>query len=127
MDTVGTVAAVTVGVIFIVSGGLKLVGRDDWMRQSADLGVSDRLARVVPWYEALLGALMLSGLFRPWPAMAATLTLMVFTWFLVRRMLDGTRPPCACFGSRSTRPLGSRHLIRNGALILIAALGIFAA
>lgn len=126
MDTIGLIASIAIGAMFIVSGGLKLAGRNDWMRQSADLDVPRPLAVIVPWYELVLGAVLLTGVARPWPAVVALLTLVVFTWFLARRMLDGTRPPCACFGSRSTRPLGRRHLARNGLLILVAALGIFA-
>ncbi|MGA9278005.1 DoxX family protein [Ilumatobacter sp.] len=127
MTTVGLVASIAIGAMFIFSGGAKLAGRDDWMRQSADLDVPRWLAQIVPWYELVLGAALLSGLARPWPAIVAVVTLVVFTWFIARRMLDGTRPPCACFGSRSTRPLGRRHLLRNGGLIVVAALGIFAA
>lgn len=127
VNAIGVIASLAIGAMFVVSGGLKLAGRNDWMRQSADLDVPPWLAKIVPWYELVLGAVLLSGLARPWPAIVAALTLVVFTWFLARRMLDGTRPPCACFGSRSTRPLGRRHLVRNAGLILVAAVGIFAA
>jgi uncharacterized membrane protein YphA (DoxX/SURF4 family) len=91
------------------------------------LDVDGWIARLVPWYELILGAALVSGIARHWPAVAAVATLAVFTWFIARRILDGSRPPCACFGSRSTRPLGRRHLLRNGAFLAIAALGVFAA
>ncbi len=39
----------------------------------------------------------------------------------------GTRVPCACFGRRSGRPLGTVQLVRNGCLTLILATGLFAA
>ncbi len=127
MNTIGVIASVFMGVVFLFSGGAKLADRTGWMRQSADLDVDNRVARVVPWYELVLGAALVSGVARPWPAVLAVVTLVVFTWFIARRMLDGSRPPCACFGTRSTRPLGRRHLARNGALLVVAALGIFAA
>lgn len=127
VNTIGLIASVAIGVMFIVSGGLKLASGRDWMRQAADLDVPRPLAVVVPWYELVLGAILLTGVARPWPAIVAVVTLIVFTAFLARRMLDGTRPPCACFGSRSTRPLGRRHLARNAALIAVAAVGILAA
>lgn len=126
MSTVGVIASIAIGAMFVFSGGAKLADRPGWLRQSGDLGVDRRLAQLVPWYELVLGALLLSGVARPWPAVVAVLTLAVFTWFLARRMLDGTRPPCACFGSKSQRPLGRRHLVRNAALLVVAALGILA-
>ena len=36
-----------------------------------------------------------------------------YTVVIVRRIRDGSRPPCACFGSRSKRPLGAYHVVRN--------------
>jgi len=126
MNTDGVIASILIGAMFIFSGGAKLADRAAWMRQSADLDVDARIARLVPWFELVLGAALVTGIARPWPAVVAVLTLAVFTWFLARRMLDGSRPPCACFGSRSTRPLGRRHLARNAALLVVAALGIFA-
>lgn len=126
MTTAGLIASLMIGATFVLSGGAKLADRASWRRQSADLGVDRRLAHVVPWYELILGAVLVSGIARPWPAVLAVATLIVFTWFIARRLLDGARPPCACFGSRSQRPLGARHLARNVGLLAVAALGIFA-
>ena len=126
VTTIGVIASMAIGAMFVFSGGAKIADRTGWLRQSGDLGVARWIAQLVPWYELALGALLLSGLARPWPAVAAVLTLAVFTWFIARRMLDGTRPPCACFGSKSQRPLGRRHLARNVALLVVAAVGIFA-
>jgi len=47
----------------------------------------------------------------------------VFTVVIVRRIRDGSRPPCGCFGSKSQRPLGAYHLVRN---LLFLALGVVA-
>jgi hypothetical protein len=127
VTSVALVASLLTGAMFVFSGGAKLADQHDWLRQSADLGVDRCLASIVPWYEIVLGALLVSGAVRPWPAIIAVLTLLVFTVFIVRRILDGTRPPCACFGRASTRPLGPRHIARNSVLLVIAVLGVFAA
>lgn len=125
MTSLAVIASLLTGAVFVFSGGAKLADASDWRRQSDDLGVDRRIARLVPWYELTLGALLLSGVARPWPALLAVFTLVVFTLFIVRRILDGTRPPCACFGRASTRPLGRRHVVRNCGLLLVALLGVF--
>ena len=70
--------------------------------------------------EIVVGAVLAAQLFEPWPALAAIVLLIGFTIVIVRRLLDGSRPPCACFGSRSTRPLGAYHVARNGGLLVLA-------
>jgi hypothetical protein len=123
---VGTVTGIVVGIALVAAGVLKLVEGPGWTKQAADLGVSRQVALVVPFVEIGVGALLAAQLFEPWPAIAALALLVAFTVVIARRLLDGSRPPCACFGSRSKRPLGVYHLVRNLALLalaLIAAVG----
>jgi hypothetical protein len=60
--------------------------------------------------------------FGPLPAIALLAMLLVFTVVIGLRLLDGTRPPCACFGIRSSRPLSAYHVLRN---VLLSVLAIF--
>jgi uncharacterized membrane protein YphA (DoxX/SURF4 family) len=124
MELIGRIASIGLGVMFIVSGVYKLVDGPSWPRQAADMGVGRSLALVVPWYELALGVVLISTLLSPWPEIVAALTLVVFTVVIVQRLLDGSRPACACFGSRSNRPLGLRHLARNAGLLAVAAIAI---
>lgn len=124
MDLIGRIAAIGLGVMFVVSGMYKLVDGPAWPKQAADMGVRRPLALVVPWYEIVLGAALISSLLSPWFEIMAALTLLAFTIVIVQRLLDGSRPPCACFGSRSNRPLGRRHLARNVVLLAVAAVAI---
>ena len=112
------------GVMFVVSGLFKLADGPAWPRQAADMGVRRGLALVVPWFELVLGVALVSTLLSPWAEVVATLTLGVFTILIVQRLLDGSRPPCACFGSRSNRPLGRGHLARNIGLLAVAAIAL---
>ena len=121
METLGTIAAVVVGVAFVAAGVFKLIDGPAWPKQAADMGVgrpdrggSSRGSR--SWSVPSCAA----QLFEPWPALAAIVLLVGFTVVIVRRLLDGSRPPCACFGSRSTRPLGAYHVARNGGLLVLA-------
>ena len=116
----GTVAAVVLGAAFIVAGVLKVLDGPAWPKQAADMGVRRSVALVVPWVEIVLGAMLAVQLFQPWPPIAAIALLIVFTIVIVNRLLDGTRPPCACFGSRSKRPLGWIHIARNAGMLALA-------
>jgi uncharacterized membrane protein YphA (DoxX/SURF4 family) len=120
VELVGTLAAVVVGVAFVAAGVFKLADGPAWPRQAADMGVGRSLAVVVPWVEIVIGAVLAVQLLEPWAAIAAALMLVAFTVVIGLRLLDGSRPPCACFGSRSKRPLGAYHLLRNVGLLLLA-------
>jgi uncharacterized membrane protein YphA (DoxX/SURF4 family) len=120
VEALGTVFAVVVGVAFVAAGVFKLIDGPAWPKQAADMGVARPVAMVVPWAEIVIGVLLVVQLFEPWVALAAVGLLVVFTIVIVRRLLDGSRPPCACFGSRSTRPLGAYHVVRNGVLVALA-------
>ena len=55
-------------------------------------------------------------------AVAAAALLGAFTVLLVVRLAQGRRPPCACFGAWSTRPVGFGSVARNVVLIALALL-----
>lgn len=123
MDTVALFLGVAVGLVFIASGVFKLIDGPAWPKQAADMGVGHAVARVVPWVEIVVGALTVSQLFKPWPLIALIVLLVAFTLLIITRLLDGSRPPCACFGSRSKRPLGRYHVLRNLGLLAMAVVG----
>lgn len=122
MGVVGAVAAAVVGLALIAAGVLKLADGPGWPRQAADLGVARPLALIVPWVEIVIGALLTAQLLEPWSAWAAIIMLVAFTILIGMRLRDGSRPPCNCFGARSTRPLGTYHLLRNLGLLVLAVL-----
>jgi hypothetical protein len=74
----------------------------------------------VPWVELALGALLVAGVARPAVALAAAAMLSAFTVVLVVRLAEGRRVPCACFGARSTKPIGIGSVLRNLVLIAVA-------
>ena len=127
MDVVAIVASVALGLVFVAAGVLKLVEGPAWLKQAADMEVSRSVAVVVPYVEIVVGVLLVAQLFRPWPAVVAVGMLVVFTVVIVRRIRDGSRPPCACFGSKSKRPLGAYHVVRNLAFLALALIAVAAA
>ena len=118
--TVGVIAALVIAVVLLVSGVAKLAGQATWHTQSSGLGVPWPVARVVPYVEVVLGALLLVQWQRHVVAWLAVTLLTAFTVLIVVRLAQGSRPPCACFGSFSSRPIGPLTLVRNGELIAVA-------
>jgi len=117
---VATAAAGALGAVFLVAGASKVASGRRWPQQAGDLGAPGAVVPLVPWWEIVLGALLVTGVARRAVAVLAVLTLGAFTLLIVAQLRRGRRPPCACFGSWSARPLGWRHVARN---IAFAALG----
>ncbi|WP_438295682.1 MauE/DoxX family redox-associated membrane protein [Streptomyces sp. HUAS TT7] len=91
------------------------------------MGVPARLSRsvAVAVIAGECAAVVLLAL-SPVPGFVLTLLLLAaFTTGIVRTPRSGTKASCACFGA-STTPIGRRHLVRNTALLALAALGLAA-
>ena len=122
---VGRLAAVVLGVVLLVAGIAKRADRG-WPQDAAALGTPAWAIPVLPWFEMLLGAVLVSGLARPAAAALAGLVLLVFTGLLIVNLARGRRPPCACFGASSRRPIGPGSLVRNLVLLALAVIAFVA-
>ena len=118
----GVVAAVVTGLVFLVAAVTKLAAPDAWRAQAADLGVPHVVATAVPYVEAVLGALLLVQFQRQVLAWCAVAVLVAFTTLLVVRLAQGRRPPCACFGSLTPKPIGVASVARNVLFVAVAVL-----
>jgi uncharacterized membrane protein YphA (DoxX/SURF4 family) len=123
---IGTIAGVLLGLVFLLSGGSKVAAGPKWPTEAAALGAPEAVVPVIPWFELVLGGLLVVQIAAPWPAVVAVATLLVFTGFLVLRLRGGNRPPCACFGAWSTKPLGWGHVVRNLCFVAIGIVAIVA-
>jgi len=112
------------GVLFIGAGVAKVMIGAAWPAQAQRLGTPRVVAVAVPWLEIAVGAAVAVRLASPWSAVAAVALLVAFTALLVARLASGDHPPCACFGSWSTRPLSWWHVARNGAMAALAVVAI---
>jgi len=120
-----TVAGVIVGLALLVAGALKLAS-PLWPAQAAELGVPGWAVGVVPWLEIAVGSLVAARFVPLIMGLLAAGLLGAFTALLVVRLAQGRRPPCACFGSRSNRPIGPGSVARNLALIALALVAALA-
>ena len=126
MSSIAVVASVLLGLAFVVAGGSKVAAGPAWPEQARGLGAPSFVIPVVPWFEIVLGAILIVQLAPVAAGVVALATLLVFTGLIARRLAQGRHPPCACFGAWSAKPLGPGHLVRNGVLILLAVVTIAA-
>lgn len=114
-------ASAVLGAVFLLSGILKVSAPQQWRAQSAGLGVARSAAAAIPFVEVLVGALLVTQVARRVVALVAAALLVGFTTLLVLRLVQGRRPPCACFGAWTTKPIGWGNVVRNLVLLGIAA------
>jgi uncharacterized membrane protein YphA (DoxX/SURF4 family) len=126
MDIVGVVASVLVGLAFVLAGASKLALGKKWPEQARGFGAPAWAAVVVPWLELAIGAALIAQLAKPFAAIAALGVLLLFTALIVRHLLAGRAPECACFGAWSAKPIGRSHVVRNTILLTLAVLALWA-
>ncbi|HVE20231.1 MAG TPA: MauE/DoxX family redox-associated membrane protein [Ilumatobacteraceae bacterium] len=116
------IASVVLGAVFIVSAVTKIAARQQWRAQAAGLGVPGLVSGGLPYAELGIGALLVAQFARRPVAIVAGVVLVAFTTLLVVRISQGRRPPCACFGGLSSKPISWTSVARNAVFIALAAL-----
>ena len=114
-------ASVLLGAVFIVSGVTKIAAMQQWRAQAADLGVTGLVVAGLPYAELAVGALLVAQIARRPVAIAAGVMLVAFSSLLAVRLSQGRRPPCACFGGLSSKPISWTNVARNAIFIALAA------
>jgi uncharacterized membrane protein YphA (DoxX/SURF4 family) len=126
MGAVGLIASILIGLAFVLAGASKLALGRAWPEQARGFGAPAWAAVVVPWVELAVGASLVAQLARPFAACAAIGILVLFTALIVRHLLAGRAPECACFGAWSAKPIGPGHLVRNTVLLTVAVVALWA-
>jgi hypothetical protein len=124
MEVVSLIASVLLGIAFVVAGASKLAAREAWPAQAIALGAPFFVVRYVPWVELAVGAALIAQVAEPVPALAAITLLLLFSLLIAKRLSEGQRPPCACFGAWSAKPIGPEHLARNLGLLVLGVLAM---
>jgi len=124
MQVVSIVASVLLGIAFVVAGASKLAAREQWPTQAVGIGTPFFLVPYVPWFELALGAALIVQIYKPVPQFVAIIVLLLYSALIAKRLSQGRRPPCACFGTWSAKPIGPEHLLRNLGLLLLGALAL---
>ncbi len=124
MNTVSLIASIVLGITFVVAGGAKLAAGPAWPVHVAALGAPALTAPVLPWVELSVGAALIAQLFEPVAAIVAIALILTFTALIARRLSQGRRPVCACFGAWSAKPIGRGHLVRNAVMLALGVLAL---
>ena len=82
------------------------------------LSVVEWMARILPWFELLLGALLIVGIGLRWAGSITTGLLLVFIGAMTRAKILGLEINCGCFGNNEK--LGTATLIRDSSLLVLA-------
>jgi uncharacterized membrane protein YphA (DoxX/SURF4 family) len=124
LPTLAVLASAVLGVSFLVAGGSKIAAGASWPEQARGMGAPAVVVPVLPWFEIVLGAVLVVQVARVPAAAVAAVVLVAFTALIGRRLAQGEHPPCACFGAWSAKPLGWSHVVRNVALIALAVVAM---
>jgi uncharacterized membrane protein YphA (DoxX/SURF4 family) len=124
MEVVSLIASVLLGAAFVVAGASKLAAREAWPAQAVGLGAPFFVVPYVPWVELAVGAALIAQVAEPIPALVAIMLLLLFSLLIAKRLSEGRRPACACFGAWSAKPIGPEHLARNAGLLVLGVLAM---
>lgn len=123
-ESIAWISSAIVGAVFVFAGASKLAIGREWLAQARDLGAPRIAAQIVPWVEIVLGLGLIGRVVSGVVNIAAVILLVLFSAIIIGQLLRGRRPPCACFGRRSSRPIGWSNVTRN--LVLIALIVVAA-
>jgi uncharacterized membrane protein YphA (DoxX/SURF4 family) len=112
---------IALGVIFVYAAWTKL--REPWAMFAISIDSYQVLpawaveltARGLPWFELLLGVLLITGLLRRTAMLSTSLLLLVFFGLMIRALIKGMEIDCGCFGPGDR--LSWVTLLRDGALL----------
>lgn len=121
MSTVAQVAALALAAVFVIAAGAKLRSPAATATELAELRLRfpTALAWLLPAIEIVVAAMLI--LAPAWGGIVAFALLAAFTAVLVGVVRSGRSVSCRCFGGLSTKPISKLTLVRNGALLALAA------
>jgi putative oxidoreductase len=118
------VGRLALAAVFLWAAYTKL--RDPWMVFAMEIdamhivpGTAVELAaRTMPWFELMLGVLLVTGIQMRYVATVATALLVCFFSVLLFLYFKGFQGDCGCFGPGEQ--LGPKTLARDGALVALS-------
>jgi putative oxidoreductase len=121
---VAIVGRLALAAVFLWAAYAKL--RDPWMVFAMEIDAMhivhgaavELVARAMPWFELMLGVLLVIGIQMRYVATLATALLVCFFCVLLFLYFKGFQGDCGCFGPGEQ--LGPKTLARDGALVALS-------
>jgi uncharacterized membrane protein YphA (DoxX/SURF4 family) len=122
---VSDISAFVIGAVLVYAGVTKVLAGREWPASASRLGVPPVVAVAVMIAEVVIGlGVVLGDSRRDLFLLAAAGLLVGFTALLAWHLRSDERPPCACFGGTSQRPIGARDIVRNIVLLVLVIVAI---
>jgi len=121
---VALVLRIALGAIFLYAAWTKLHTPWELFAMSIDsyqllpLRAVEFVARTLPWFELLVGLLLIAGVFLRSAAIATTVLLGIFFGLMVRAYAKGMEINCGCFGPGEI--ISWKTLLRDGSMLAAA-------
>jgi len=118
------VLRIALGAILVYAAWTKLRTPWELFAMSIDsyqllpLKAVELVARTLPWFELLLGLLLMAGCWLRSAAAATALLLAVFFGLMVRAYAKGMEINCGCFGANDV--ISWKTLLRDGSMLAAA-------
>ena len=125
MDIFLLILRLALAAVFGTAGIAKLFDPVGSAKAAADFGVPAPLTRAVsyllPAAELLIAGSLLFVQFSWFGAIGAAGLLLLFTIGMLVQLAKGNAPDCHCFGQIHSEPVGKASIVRNAALLMLAA------
>jgi uncharacterized membrane protein YphA (DoxX/SURF4 family) len=121
---IALVLRLVLGVVFVYAAWTKL--RTPWelfamevdAYQLLPIKAVELVARALPWFELVVGLLLIAGFWLRTASTAIALVLAGFFTLMVRAYVKGMEIPCGCFGANDI--ISWKTLLRDGSLLAAA-------
>lgn len=115
---------VVLGAAFVYAGYVKLA--EPWQLFAANIAdyevvpmwAAKFLARTFPWFEVLLGLVLVTGRWLRVSTVTVSLLLVFFVGMMVHAKLGGKNINCGCFGS--DEPISWKTFVRDGSMLAVS-------
>jgi uncharacterized membrane protein YphA (DoxX/SURF4 family) len=127
MKTLGVVARVALGLIFLAASWDKIADPVAFAKIIRNYQILPDVlingaALVLPWIEVVVGVCLLTGFAVRGAGLSATLMMLVFLSAMAYAMHKGISTQCGCFTTKADDAISATTFLRDGSILALALL-----